>query len=56
MNVHAFACDDGVHIRLWRLNLYWFRHGVSRYWRPWKSDVDGSVYFLRFCVEWRRAT
>ncbi len=53
MNVHFFACKDGVHITLWRLEVYWLPH-TCRYWCPWRSADGGALYFLRLCFEWTK--
>ncbi len=48
-NVHLFSCDDGWHLTLWHLNVYWLA-GTKLYWKPWKSGR--CIYWLRLAIEW----
>ena len=47
--VHFFACDDGWHLTLWRLQVYWLTK-TKCYWRPWR--LMRTAYWLRFAFEW----
>ena len=52
-HISFFACEDGAHLGIWRLQVYWLRGRVN--WRPWRSPADGALYWLLFCFEWRKA-
>jgi hypothetical protein len=56
MNVHLFSCDDGWHLTLWHLNVYWIKpcrwhwNPCRWHWKPWKSGR--CIYWLRLAIEW----